>query len=278
MKFDSSGWYTIPKQVKVLLNNMRFPLKFPTYFAHQQILPTIMRIHRIEIVKFVLLCFLLAFLLSGCDSTLNHESQGNFPTPSPTPNPRADLQVPGLKELVNDFNVAPLMPENPSLADLGSQHYYQICLACHGDWGQGLTDEWRAQWDEDENCWKSKCHASNHPPEGFDLPKSIPPVLGIGSIARLKNGEELHSHIFQTMPWWNPGMLTEEQAWQLSGYLLRERGEMENSFPLNAGTAPAVRLHVATTPRVDNRPGAFLLVGSLTVVTLLYVTRRDASS
>jgi hypothetical protein len=80
------------------------------------------------------------------------------------------------------------------------------------------------------------------------------------------------------MPWWNPGLLTEKQAWQLSGYLLRESGEMENSFPLTAGTAPAVRLHLAATPRVDNRPATFLLVGSLTIVTLLYITRHDAFS
>jgi mono/diheme cytochrome c family protein len=219
---------------------------------------------------------LLAIALASCSSGSGIDTEK--PIPTPTPNPRADLQVPGLKELVPDYDVLPILPENPSLADRGFRHYYQICLACHGDWGQGLTDEWRATWGEDSNCWKSKCHAANHPSQGFDLPQTVPPVLGVGSIARFSNGEELHLHIAQTMPWWNPGSLSEDQAWEVTAYLLRERGEMEDDFPLEDGTAPAIRMHVDITPQMDNTPGSLALIGSLALVTVIFIVRKDSQS
>lgn len=63
---------------------------------------------------------------------------------------------------------APPVSDNPTQLECGAYHYAQVCMACHGDKGQGLTEEWRAAWGEKEqNCWQSKCHAGNHPPEGF---------------------------------------------------------------------------------------------------------------
>ncbi len=47
----------------------------------------------------------------------------------------------------------PTLPANPSQADLGAVVYWLSCMVCHGDRGQGLTEEWRAvAGQEDMNC------------------------------------------------------------------------------------------------------------------------------
>lgn len=219
---------------------------------------------------------LLAALLTGCGK--GNPTSGAVQTPPP-PASRPDLQVPGLIELVDDDLSMPVLPPNPSQADLGSELYYQICLACHGDWGQGLSDGWRAEWGEDQDCWQSKCHASNHPPWGFELPREIPPVLGMGSLARYSNATELYDYILHKMPWWNPGSLSEEEAWALTAYLMRSRGEIVNEVSLDLANAPIFRLHVPATPVADFRPGAIALIIALTLATIAFIltSGRDAA-
>ena len=34
----------------------------------------------------------------------------------------------------------------PAQADNGAQAYWSMCMSCHGDHGQGLTDEWRESY------------------------------------------------------------------------------------------------------------------------------------
>ena len=87
---------------------------------------------------------ILVLILAGCNGFINAETASSMPTPIPPS--RADLQIPGLVPLVPDYTISPVMPDDPELVDIGADVYYQICLACHGDWGQGLTDEWRATW------------------------------------------------------------------------------------------------------------------------------------
>jgi cytochrome c len=44
--------------------------------------------------------------------------------------------------------------DNTQQLQKGSEIYWGICMACHGDIGQGLTDEWQdAFGEEDRNCW-----------------------------------------------------------------------------------------------------------------------------
>ena len=67
----------------------------------------------------------------------------------------------------------------PTQADLGQQTYYFVCMTCHGDRGQGLTDEFRALiGTPDSNCWSAHCHGLDHPREGFVFPHVVPPVVG----------------------------------------------------------------------------------------------------
>ncbi len=54
----------------------------------------------------------------------------------------------------------PVLPEDPTQVDIGRVSYYYNCMPCHGDHGQGLTEEWRQTWVVDHrNCWDRGCHS-----------------------------------------------------------------------------------------------------------------------
>jgi cytochrome c len=119
-----------------------------------------------------------------------------------------------------------------------------VCSACHGNRGQGLTNEWRAQWPlEDQNCWQSKCHAPNHPRDGFEIPHYVPPVLGPDTLVRFDNALDLHDYIRQCMPWQEPASLSEKEYWDITAYLVRQRGLDAPRGPLDAAGARQIQLH-----------------------------------
>jgi len=171
--------------------------------------------------------------------------------------------------------IGPKLPANPSQADLGSVTYWKICMACHGNKGQGLTDEWRAQWGPVEmNCWQSKCHAANHPPDGFDLPHSVPAVIGPDTLARFKTAEDLYLYIKANMPWWNPGSLSVEDSWNTTAYLLKSRGALPDGVVLDDTNAAVFPIHqMAPLPNAD-RPALLILAGVLAMAAVVFVVTR----
>ena len=141
-----------------------------------------------------------------------------------------------------DRLAAPEMPAEPGQADLGAMVYYLVCMSCHGDRGQGLTDEWRSAWAEgDQNCWQPKCHGANHPEHGFELVRYVPPVVGESVMARYETAASLHAYISERMPWQDPGAQTEEEYWQVTAHILRANGietGVEELGPENAAQVP----------------------------------------
>lgn len=143
----------------------------------------------------------------------------------------------------------PQLPAHPTQADLGAQVFYLYCMACHGDRGQGLTDEWRSAWAEgDQNCWQSRCHSPNHPPGGFILPRAVPAVIGEQRLTHFGDAATLHTYLQQRMPWHMPGSLDEEQYWQLTAYLTRANGLTTDLPLLTAANAADVRFGPAVAP------------------------------
>ena len=178
---------------------------------------------------------LAAFLLS--ESGRLSEDEGTL-LPS-------DTDLDQQPEITPDFDrlAEPTLPANPSQADHGAVAYWLVCMVCHGDRGQGLTEEWRAVAGQEEmNCWQSRCHASNHPPEGFVLPPYAPSIINPGSLSRFNTAEELHTFISERMPWQAPGVLDEETYWQLTAFLLRANNLNLGSAPLNQQNADLVHL------------------------------------
>ena len=120
----------------------------------------------------------------------------------------------------------PTLPAAPSQADHGAQKYWLLCLPCHGDRGQGLTDEFRETYPpEEQYCWERGCHGKRPYDFGFTLPMQIPAVIGPqAALGKFTNAATLHAYIKAAMPYWKPGSLTEEESWLVTAFLLRENG------------------------------------------------------
>ncbi len=172
----------------------------------------------------------------------------------------------------------PTLPADPQQADLGGQVYYMVCMACHGDQGQGLTPDWVKSWDlGGQSCWQSKCHAANHPEDGFVLPKVIPPVVGPVMRARFSTALDLHDYIKNEMPWQKPGSLSDEEYWQLTAYLVSANGFNPGASALDAQNAASIHLKPTLQPTLQPTPQPFsaraiespsVWVGLLTIIGL----------
>jgi mono/diheme cytochrome c family protein len=146
----------------------------------------------------------------------------------------------------------PTLPVSPLQADQGAQVYWLSCLPCHGDRGQGLTDEFRQTYPpEDRNCWNSGCHGRRPYNNGFTLPASIPAVIGPGTLQKFPNATVLHAYILAAMPFWKPGSLTDEQSWQVTAFILRENGIYAARDEITASDADRILI---SGPRSTSTP------------------------
>ncbi len=127
---------------------------------------------------------------------------------------------------------SPLHPLTVPPPPDGLALYRMHCSGCHGYQGQGLTPEWRAEWPKDkQNCWQSKCHAANHPPDGFTFPKQVPAVIGPETLAKFATGQDLYVYIRATMPYWAPHLLADDQYQAITAYLI-EANYQQRDWPL----------------------------------------------
>jgi quinol-cytochrome oxidoreductase complex cytochrome b subunit len=158
----------------------------------------------------------------------------------------------------------------------GSLIFWGVCMACHGNEGQGLTDEWRqAAFGEDKDCWTSKCHASNHPPQGFEFPRVVPALVGGGRLGRFASAQQLYDYVVAMMPWWDPGSLTSEKAWQVTAYLLEMNGTLPKGISLSGTVASAVPVHrQLSIPADDSRLALFFTV--ILALTMGIILTREA--
>ena len=184
----------------------------------------------------------------------------------------------------------PTMPAVPSQADYGAQVYWLSCMPCHGDRGQGLTDEFRQLYPpEDQNCWNSGCHGKRPYTNGFTIPTTIPALIGPGTLQKFQTAANLHGFIAAAMPFWKPGSLTDEQYWQVTAFLLRQNGLWDARAELNSSNAAQVRVgagEAAPTPlptppsSTVSIPWPFLAGGVLllAILSLIFFFSRKRSS
>jgi quinol-cytochrome oxidoreductase complex cytochrome b subunit len=197
-----------------------------------------------------------------------------FPKPSldtaPLPSPTA--RGPAARGILD----RPVVSNPPSQVEEGHLVFWGVCMACHGNQGQGLIDEWRElAYGEDKDCWTSKCHASSHPPGSFEFPRSVPALVGGGRLGRFTSAQQLYDFIVAMMPWWNPGSLTSEKAWQVTAYLLKLNGTFPDGITLDAKVASAVPVHRELKVPSDDPLFSVLFAGVLALI-LVGVLFREA--
>jgi hypothetical protein len=185
-------------------------------------LPSKRRLNSLAFVPLVLLT------LMGNPMTAGHvldtlDTAAPQPTPTPTP----------------DRLAAPVMPESPTQCDIGRNLYYLHCMPCHGDRGQGLTDEWREVWVEDhQNCWARGCHRGRPDDEGFFIPRHVPPVSGSPQALKLfPTAEDLFVFLRHTQPPQHPGALSDAEYWALTAFLLHENDRLSPGVQIGPDAA-----------------------------------------
>lgn len=168
----------------------------------------------------------------------------------------------------------------PSQADEGALYYWGVCMSCHGDRGQGLTDEWLASFPPQErDCWQSGCHGSDYPENSFEIPlqSGIPAIAGPGRLARFDNALQLQQYILEAMPWWNPGSMEVRDAWAVTAYVLKLNGSQPQGITLSGTNAAAIPVHRSVSAPPPEWPGALALAAvlGLAAAGLAWQSRRE---
>lgn len=175
----------------------------------------------------LLLIFLVLLLAVVFEGTMAQVGETAVSTPPP-PTQQTTPSPPGMQPtLAIDRLAPPPTVENPTQLDEGAYLYWLYCIPCHGDKGQGLTDEWREQYpEEDQYCWNSTCHGTNPPqPYGFKIPTVVPPiVIPHGGLDRFETLGEVYYYTRGAMPLELPGKLTDEEYLAIMAHLAHEMG------------------------------------------------------
>ncbi|MCS6962869.1 MAG: c-type cytochrome [Thermoflexus sp.] len=132
----------------------------------------------------------------------------------------------GMLGLVFLFSAASTHAYQEEEAERGAAVFARRCSTCHGDQGQGLTDEWRATWPPThQNCWKANCHGPQpYPEDGFTLPRVVPALIGPNTLQRFTTAADLYAYIRAQMPFHAPGSLPEEDYRAVTAFLLQRHG------------------------------------------------------
>lgn len=160
------------------------------------------------------LLFLPLFVLFAVHPVEGTIAQQEFPTPTPTYDPLVETPL----------------PANPTEYELGQNLYWHWCMTCHGDRGQGLTDEFRGIWVSDhQNCWGRGCHAGHPGDQGFPIPTVVPPLVTELHLAQFTSVQRLSDYLESTHPPQSPGILTDDEyhAIALFVFTMNERSLIE---------------------------------------------------
>ena len=98
-------------------------------------------------------------------------------------------------------------------------------------------------------------------------------MIGQAALARYATAAELHQVIAARMPWYNPKVISAEDAWNLTAYLLRANGVLPNGLVLDDSTAQMVQVHVPPPVTPEERPITIVALGLLLVAVIAIVYR-----
>ena len=211
---------------------------------------------------YFILVFLMIAVLRMDDSYTRVAHAQDVPSPTPTYDPLAE----------------PLLPENPSEYELGKNWYWHHCMPCHGDKGQGLTDEFRAIWPEDhQDCWGYGCHAGNRMEDSFKIPTVVPSIISNVKLARFSSLQALYEYLKATHPPQYPGYLSDEQYRAIALYLFSMNGRSlvasTPTLPIFTPTPPSKAVEIEGNSLSTNWIG-FFVFGILIFVVTIWGIRR----
>lgn len=154
----------------------------------------------------------------------------------------------------------PPLPENPTEFELGQNLYWHWCMTCHGDHGQGLTDEFRGIWEpEHQNCWARGCHAGRPGDEGFPIPTVVPAVVNDSHLAQFASVQGLTEYLQTTHPPQSPGVLKTGEYHAIALYVFSMNARAPGDEPLPAAETPIPMPTSTMLAAPDIAPGPFTI-------------------
>jgi mono/diheme cytochrome c family protein len=168
----------------------------------------------------------------------------------------------------------------PTQAGHGKDVFWIHCMPCHGDQGQGLTDEFRFRQypPEDVDCWKSGCHGARPYENGFTLPHTVPALIGTDTLKGFTTAKNLYDFISKAMPFNAPGSLDQTQYLQLTAFLLESNQLVPSGIQLSPASLADIYLHGAPpTPTIGlanpatNEPANSDMSGTLVGILIFLV-------
>jgi hypothetical protein len=164
--------------------------------------------------------------------------------------------------------IEPILPENPTELELGTNLYWHWCMPCHGDVGQGLTDEFRGIWESDhQNCWGRGCHAGHSGDMGFPIPTVVPAIVIKDKLAQFPSLQALTDYLNATHPPQHPGILEAQEYHAIASYVftmnertLEEATPTATPSPLPSPTASLVPAKQPSSTS-DAGPASLLVIG-----------------
>ena len=103
-------------------------------------------------------------------------------------------------------------------------------------------------------------------------------MIGQTTLAKFSDAAQLNAYIRAAMPFWKPGSLTEEDAWRVTAFILRENDLWDDKTELNASNASNVKIGRSAfltpvgTPQaseVQKKNGSLIWVALIGVLGLL---------
>lgn len=151
--------------------------------------------------------------------------------------------------------VEPLLPDDPTELELGQNLYWHWCMTCHGDHGQGLTDEFRGIWDtEHQNCWGRGCHAGHPGDLGFPIPTVVPELVNATHLAQFVSVQQLSDFLKATHPPQSPGILESEEYHAVALFVFSMNERPLINIPVTDTPAPTQSPTVVPSQKSGARP------------------------
>ena len=177
--------------------------------------------------------------------------------------------------------VEPTLHPNPTELELGGNLYWHWCMPCHGDRGQGLTDEFRGVWEEDhQNCWARGCHTGRQEDMGFPIPTIVPGLVEDDHLAQFSSLQELADYLKATHPPQRPGVLKNEEYHAIALFVFTMNGRSlvnasSTAAPISTPTETLVSSQEETSPYLMPINVIVILTILLTVIVFLLIRRRS---
>ena len=172
------------------------------------------------------------------------------------------------------------LPPNPTELELGQNLYWHWCMPCHGDKGQGLTDEFRGAWEPyHQNCWARGCHTGRPDDEGFPIPTVVPGLVGDNYLAQFSSLQEFDDFLQATHPPQSPGVLKSEEYHAIALFVFTLNGRplviiTSTAVPVSTPTETFIPSQESTTSPYPVQIKVIVLLTILTTTIFIWIRRR----